>query len=383
MMRFAAAILCMVLLASVCFAQDVKEGAPCARDRDCACGQRCVEDTPGVFKCYTLPGIGWYEPCKAQIESQWNFWGPVAALGVLVAFLVVAFAYMIGIGFDMRELRMWAKSELYQALASAVLVGMLISMTYVMLDEGFANILGANVNPYFVANRYLDSISTPLIGWYRNFYNLNYPLEALTTLYSYENANPGEQYVLQFLKPILVDPWHFANHFIIQILIIVYFQQAMLAFFQAKMFAAVFPLGIFLRTFPITRGAGGLLIALSIGFFFVYPTIFAFVAKMTEEGSGLNDALNTSNLKTIGIDFATFTACEHDFEEAARQAEESANPEVLAKVNQFHSFMPPVIMKALFFPMIIFAVVISFIRIAAPILGADISEVGQGLVKLI
>ncbi len=397
MMNAWRALLCIVLVAALlptlASAADTIEGKACAHSdptspdfsTECECGQTCIADSASTTgsACYTVPGANWYDPCKAKIESQWSFWGPIAMLGVLCAFLVAAFAYMLGIGFDVRELRMWAKSEMYQAFASAVLVGALIVLTYIMLDEGMAVILGANVNPFAVAHRYLEGVANPLIDWYRNFYNWTYWIEALTTLYKYENMGPGEIYLLVWLKPILVDPPHLAMHFIIQVLMIVYFQESILSFIQQKMFSVLLPLGVFLRIFPITRGAGGLIIALAIGFFFVYPTIFAFVARMTEEQAAMEAALSTARASTVGINFEQFSACEHDFEDAAKTAEEQANPAVVAKVNQFHSFLPPIILKAVFYPMIIFAVTISFIRIAAPLLGSDISEVGQGLVKLI
>jgi len=317
------------------------------------------------------------------MSATWQAWLPVAALGVLVAFLLAALAYMVGYGFDMRELRMWAKSELLQALASAVLVGFLIVMSQIMLDEGMAVILGQSTNPFAIGHRYLNHMSDYLVDKYRWAYGLNWLPEMTSSFYLFSNTGGPERYPFLFLKPIFSDPLHLAGHFIIQILMVIYFQQALLSFFQQKMFTVVLPLGVFLRIFPITRGAGGLLIAIAIGFFIVYPTMFAFVAKMTGENMAMSDVMNTGSASTVGVDFTQFSACEQDFESMAEISENMVSPAVISKVNQFHSFVPPIILKSVFYPMIIFAVTISFIRIAAPLLGSDISEVGQGLLKMI
>lgn len=389
---FISLLLLLSLFPILSFAQ-AKEGEECkllsglTYSTSCDCGQTCIPRPTATdsnrHECWTTGDGNWYNPCKAKLESQWSLWGPIAMSGVLVAFLVSALAYMIGIGFDLRELRMWAKSELYQAFASAVLVGGLIALSYVMLDEGMAVILGQGANPFNIGFNYLESIARPMIDAARTVYTANFYVEAVSTFYSYQNMGGGQHNFLLFLKPLISDPLHLALHFIIQVLIVVYFQEAMLSFFQQKMFSVLLPLGVFLRTFPVTRGAGGLIIAIAIGFFFVYPTMFAFVARMAEGGASMEEALALAKASTVGIDFSQYSACEHDFESAAKVGEEQASPAVIAKVNQFHSFIPPILLKAIFYPMIIMAVTISFIRIMAPLLGSDISEIGQGLIKLI
>jgi hypothetical protein len=56
-------------------------------------------------------------------------------------------------------------------------------------------------------------------------------------------------------------------------LIVVSAQRVLLDFFHATMFKVFLPFGILLRTFPITREAGGSVIAIAIGAYIVYPLL--------------------------------------------------------------------------------------------------------------
>ena len=322
----------------------------------------------------------WYQGQYNSVAGTWQTWGPISMVGVIVAFLVVAVAYMFAVGFDMPELKMWAKSEFYQALASAVLVAGLASMTFLMLDQGMAKIIGTSIDPFNIAHFYLSDMEAMLHSKYQWAYWSNYMAEGATTLSLYQNAESYELYFLAFLKPLIIEPLHLAGYYIIQFLVIISMWKGILIFFKETAFAAFLPLGVFLRIFPPTRGAGGLLIAIAIGFFIVFPTMFAFIAMMSEgdiltglEGGGPN----------IGVDLADFNACEHDVEGVAQSAEANTDPAVLSAINTYFSFLPVLWVKVLFYPIVVMAVTVTFIKVLAPLLGSDVSEIGQGLIKLI
>ncbi len=338
-------------------------------------------DTSAAHKCRAPPA--WYQPEVERVAGNWQVWGPISALAVLIAMLVVALAYMLGIGFDLPELRMWAKSELYQALASAVLVAGLVMLVAVMTDEGIAKILGQAINPFSMAYGYLLPLAEQLKSLYAWNYGINFPVEAFSSLDLYSNATLTDIYFLFFLKPTIVEPLHLANHYVIQVLLTIYFQVAILNFFQQAALGTLLPLGVFLRIFPFTRGTGGLLIAMAIGFFLVYPTIFGFITLMTEDENALRASMAGDTSSTLGVDVATYNACDHNLEAAAGEAEKQTDPAILSKINERYSFLPPLILKILFYPIVVFAVTFTFIKVASPLLGADISEVGQGLVKLL
>lgn len=351
----------------------------CSQSIECHCGKVCDINTG---ECIT-GSARWYGACYDQLQAQWHTWGPIALLAVMVSFLIVAVAYMIGIGFNLRELNMWAKSEFYQAMASAALVVFLLSITYVMLDEGLAHIIGVHINPFRQAYDYLHELIITLEFWFNYNYAWVAPLEAAASLAIYQNAVGFVVYPLVFLKPLIIEPLHFINNYIIQVLLVCYMQLALLGFIQRSMFNVFLPLGVILRSFPPTRGAGAFMIAFAIGFFIVFPTVFSFILQMTEEKQELESRLAVDEVETLGVNLEEFNACESDFEALSEFAEKTTDPEITSKINQYASFLPDIIMKMVFFPMVIFGLTISFIRMLAPILGADISEIGRGLIKLI
>jgi len=335
-----------------------------------------------LFVCATMAAEPWYQSEYGRVAEIWNVWAPVAFAGVTVAFLVVAVAYMIAIGFDLPELKMWAKSEFYQALASAVLVGGFLALTWVMLDEGMAKILGQNVNPFKMADAYLSDLSVKLQNLYRWNYFKNFGVEGISTISIYVNATGIDISPLAFLKPLIIEPLHLANYYVIQFLIIIAMWQGILNFFKTSAFATFLPLGVILRIFPPTRGAGGLLIAIAIGFFIVFPTMFAFIMMMTEEENALGEELKGEKA-SVGVDLAAFNACEHDIESAAKVAEEQTDPTILSKINTYYFFLPVIWLKILFYPLVVMAVTVTFIKVLSPLLGSDISEISQGLIRLI
>jgi hypothetical protein len=327
----------------------------------------------------------WFQSEYDRVAGTWDEWGPVAALAVLVSVFAVAFAYMIGIGFDVHGLRAWAKSEMYQAIASAIIVGGLAAMTWVMLDEGASKILGHNLNPYSASFTYLDDLEKTLKGYYRWFYMFNFPLEATSSFSFYENASGIDIPIAFFLKPLIVEPLHLASYYVVQALVLVSMWKAVLIFFRDAAFATFLPLGVFLRIFPFTRGAGGLLIAIAIGMFIVFPTMFGFVALLSQDDQALGEQL--ANLEEdhppMEGDPSSFTTCEHDLEAVLNEAEAQTDPSTITDVTSYYSFLPGIMLKVLFYPIVVMAATVTFIKVLSPLLGADISEIGQGLVRLI
>ena len=342
----------------------------------------CLKDPldPSTHSCQLPPT--WYKPEVERVAGSWEVWGPIALLAVFVSFLVVALAYMLGIGFDLQPLRMWAKSEMYQAIANAVIVASLIMLVTLATDRGLALILGQAINPFNMAYGYL----LPLIAQLQNLYAVNYatcfPIEVLASYNVYNNAAPHIMtYLMFFLKPLIIEPLHIANYFILQALIMAWFQVALLNFFQKAAFATLLPLGVILRIFPFSRGTGGLLISMAIAFYFVYPIMFGFISMMSEDEIALRAAMGGDT--GVGVDAALYNACDQDIEGAVREGEAQTDPAVISKINERYSFLPPIVMKIMFYPLVVFAVTFTFIKMASPLLGADVSEVGQGLVRLI
>jgi hypothetical protein len=281
---------------------------------------------------------------------------------------------MVSVIFDLRGLRNWAKSEFYQALASAVIVAGLASLCFIMFDVGITAIIGANKDPFQLSQQYIDGVLTDLSSIYVSTYDTNFNYEILPTFSFYINAAAFSIKPFFWLTPIVITPNHLVTQLVTFVTITASFQKALIFFFINTGFAVFLPLGIILRTFPFTRGAGGLLIALAIGFFIVYPTMFTYVSLMSEAKPKIEDITGGNTFG--GLDLDQFSAGAIDFENATE-------PEVAQKVDFIFGWLGPTAIKIFYYPVVVFMVTITFIRTISPLLGADVTEIGQGIIKLI
>lgn len=65
-----------------------------------------------------------------------------------------------------------------------------------------------------------------------------------------------------------------------KILMLTKFQEVMLRFIAIAIFPAFFVIGALLRVFPFTRKLGGLMLAMAIALYFIYPSFYAFGALL-------------------------------------------------------------------------------------------------------
>ena len=330
--------------------------------------------------------IWWTEPFSATpvaIEGVWNVWQPVALTAVITAFLVVALGYMIGVSFNLADLRKWAKNEFYQALASALIVGGLILMMDLMLNQGFQTMIGG-MNPYRKAYAYLDGVMDSLYTIYTNIYRTNFVIEFLTTFTFYYNAAGLDFSPFELILSPISENLHFQAHIVAVAAVLTASQRALIHFFYNTGFSVFIPAGVLLRIFPWTRGAGGLLIAIGIGLSIVYPVMFTFVAMMSENPSEVKNQANTLGNSLAGFDMDQFGACASDFQSASDVATEKVlSPEIRAASAWILGWLSSIWLKIFYYPMLVLIVTFTFIRTIAPFLGADITEIGQGLMRII
>lgn len=64
----------------------------------------------------------------------------------------------------------------------------------------------------------------------------------------------------------------------IKVMMLVKFQEVLLRFIATALFPALFVIGAILRTFTFTRKIGGLLLAMAIALYFIFPSFYAFGA---------------------------------------------------------------------------------------------------------
>lgn len=161
-----------------------------------------------------------------------------------------------------------------------------------------------------------------------------------------------------------------------------------------------FSVGVVLRAFPPTRGAGAYLMAITIGLYLVFPFTYILITTMSlpraqsamfavtgvaQSASGGKSLLYTCGIPTqpdvTGLDCGTGSIAK-PFELMLWLKAYKAS------IQDFFDFSIPELMKYIVslvcvFPLVAFAVVFTFVLNTTNLFGGNIPEIGRGLVRLI
>ncbi|NYZ75745.1 hypothetical protein H0N98_00660 [Candidatus Micrarchaeota archaeon] len=255
-----------------------------------------------------------------MVVIAWASWYAITFVIISVVLAIITLAYMIGIGFHLPKLQAWAKDELYQALASAIIAVLLMSFVSTIRTT-MISVYGKD--PFEIV--ILDYIPQ-LIGNLGIFFmgvveiDVSFALmqsmlfSAMPSQMGFKiNPFAGMTTITSFLSLMMEA--------ILTGMAILFGQLTFLIFIQNRL-SILFPIGIALRAFPFSRQAGGALIATFLGFYVFYPFLWVFdraiynevsVFSLTSINAGLpnsagigsactdNTAQCTTNTPDIGL----------------------------------------------------------------------------------
>ncbi len=212
-------------------------------------------------------------------------WITLTAVALAASTFLLALAYMGGHALQNPGNIAWAKENLYQTLVSAIIVVLfLFANTGInlfsnmfwgsptsLIDHAmaFANAVGATVTGDLAALT-ATNMFVSMAG------NLNVGISV--------GGLAGFSFQTSYMMRPLMD---FLNMLIILVTTVFgewFIHLFLLCFIKQYMLALFLPAGIFLRSFPLSRGFGGALIAIAIGFYIAYPAMMnvSAAAMMTE-----------------------------------------------------------------------------------------------------
>ncbi|NYZ75742.1 hypothetical protein H0N98_00645 [Candidatus Micrarchaeota archaeon] len=214
-------------------------------------------------------------------------WESVALLALLVSFGIIGIAFAIGIGFHYRELEEWAKAEFYEVIMTGFLLGVLVAFVNFLFGIS-TNLAGGN--PLDIAHNCLYQMLYDTSGVFLQVFLYNMYISALSTL------------MLGFFIPITIpevitirigsyiNPWAgFSGlalgidtifNLISAMIALILAQQVLLDFFKVTMFKYFLPLGVLMRTFPLTRVAGSTIIAVAVSAYLIYPLAIIYTTSL-------------------------------------------------------------------------------------------------------
>ena len=221
--------------------------------------------------------------------SDWKIMG---IIGVAMVCSIIALAAMIGQAFNLPEIKAFANNELKQAVISAMLIVSLIALITFFDEIAFQAIQGADlpiachsdVEPCYItsAKYYLttlydtgaefaknnleESISNmkrSSLGYNINMNKIYFAFAGFSIRFNAGDSLIAERHGAMFSQVSKILTSIYAQKYFIDVI----------TFGIAPLFIL---LGIVLRTFFFTRKLGGLMLAIAISLFMVYPLSYAF-----------------------------------------------------------------------------------------------------------
>jgi len=224
--------------------------------------------------------VGWF--------SDWKSMG---LIGVAIVCSIIALAAMIGKAFNLPEIKAFANNEIKQAVISALIIVSLVGLVAFFDEVARLSIQGADPpvvcassEPCYVtaAKFYLTTLYDTGSGFAKN--NLEESITKMKRATLGYNINMNKIYLafagfsIRFnAGDSLVAERHGAMFSqVSKILTSIYAQRYFIDVITFGVAPLFILLGIVLRTFFFTRKLGGLLLAIAISLFIVYPLTYAF-----------------------------------------------------------------------------------------------------------
>lgn len=269
-----------------------------------------------LMGCVIVFGSGakeFYNPLDIQ-NSLFVFWGGIAALVFMITILITALVYMLGNFLMNEKLKNWAKSEVVELFYSAVIFSIIvvvylngteIAKHFAYSIDGFAaNIVCNTNNPLFntfmhngkpidygygslpchlrVAKNFMATLFYEAAGfvkavgitssWYSflSSFSIDFTLVGSDTYLSGGTLNIAPLAFLGAKNNALT--FLFENG--VRALLLIRFQEILINFIGTALFPVFLTAGLILRIFTITRKLGGLLMAIALSLYFIYPIFY-------------------------------------------------------------------------------------------------------------
>ena len=309
----------------------------------------------------------WYCPINQQIYYQWIRQLPLALLAVLVSFSIAVLIFMLGIAARSERIKNFGIGEMYEAIATAIIVGLFLYVTAGVLGLLPSFIVGA-INPYTTALNLMTNTINTAENMYTNLFNIYFFTKFLTTIET-EIAITGTPIPLQTLFNVgriplnifINDPAIALSSFLADGIAILWAEYYIIVFFALAAIPAFLVPGIVFRSIFPLRSLGGSLIALAIGFYLIMPTLFAVVYYFTAPGVQRQLAGATSQLSRYSTN-----------PQAATSTVSSTNPLVVT-LQSVNSAISSFWLLILFYPALISAVTYAFVVEVSKFVGGSVA----------
>ena len=334
----------------------------------------CATPTKLQQQCGALPASlaqqieqnePWYCPINAQISKAWSGELPLALIVVLVAMFIATMIFMVGAAAKNDRLRNFGIGEMYEALASALIVGLFLYVSAVLLGVTPGVFVGA-INPFATALHLITTTISSARGVYSSLFHvyfLDSEYTSITLAFSIGGANlPIDVASLAYQIPLdvfFIEPAVVIASFIADGVLALFGEYYLILFFSVAAIPVFLIPGVILRILIPTRSLGGMLIAMAIGFYLVMPTLFAVAYYFTAPSIILS--LNAASSQLTRFSSTSISSIQSL----------GPNSPVVTAVQSVQSAMTSFWLMVLFYPALIIAVTYAFIVQVANFIGGS------------
>ncbi|HSB47208.1 MAG TPA: hypothetical protein VLD37_04275 [Candidatus Bilamarchaeum sp.] len=300
-------------------------------------------------------------------------WEGIAGMSIVLSATILAILYMIGFGFSINELQLTAKEEFFQLIALMVMLATLVGA------NGLINSISTNAafapdsdNLQNASKAIITNNIDQLTSMFRN-------IEALDLGVSKEGSKAGQCNIMGIGYSIsgcggfsmLATPLSMSGGIMGFAITELSAMRKLLDVSSAYALNFILPLGIILRTFKITRGAGGFLIALAVSMHIFLPmgVIFNEMLGATFVGNVSASAEYTDTSITTSVE-----SCNPTDKQATAETDNS-NPAVKSYDNlraDIRKYLYQILIRGTLGPVLGLLVMMAGLRALSAIAGADV-----------
>ncbi len=321
----------------------------------------------------------WYCPINQSIYLSWQNDIPIAIIVVLIAFLIAGGIFMVGAGIKNNKMRNFGIGELYEAVASAIMVALFVYLSAVIFGLIPGIFVGA-INPYATSLHLITTTINSAENVYSGLFKA-YDYDMFLSTLSVDLSVPSipslnltgtvVKYALIPLDIYFIEPTAVVSGFIYDGILALYAEYYLIIFFAVASIPVFLIPGVILRALLPTRSLGGIMIALAAGFYFIMPLLFAVAFYFTAPhvATQMNDVAALLNGYSIG-------------KGAVNNAVTPTSP-LVRTLSTLDSSLDGFWLLILFYPALISAVTYAFVVQLASFIGGAARMSGRARAKFI
>ncbi len=325
----------------------------------------------------------WYCAINNQIAAVWQQDALIAVVAVMIAFIIAAIIFMGGVALRDERVKNYGIGEIYEAIASAIIVGAFLYVCAVLFGYGPSFFVGT-INPYPTSMHLIMNLTTQTKTLYNAIYGIYFKY-SLASSFKYSEFVPLLARILPSsvtsainktlsLNPIAIATGLFFTNpaeIIMPILadgaVVLWSEYYLIIFFAFAAIPVFIVPGVIFRAFIPTRGLGGMMIAMGIGFYLIVPTLFAVVYYFTAPSIAAQMTAQIGQLSSLSSSPATLSA----------QLGSSTSP-LAQEMGSIQSTISTFWLLLLFFPPTIAGITYAFVVQIAEFIGGA-SHMGSSL----